>query len=52
MIAQSEVEEVKRYLVPKRELTPKITHTKTTIARSAPFLISKHHLDDTEMYRF
>lgn len=43
----SEIEEVKRYLPPKRELTPKINHTRTTIAKSLPFLITKHHLDDT-----
>jgi hypothetical protein len=47
MIAASETEEVKRYLPSKRELTPKVNHTKIMITKSAPFLITKHHLDDT-----
>jgi hypothetical protein len=34
----------------KTDLTPKITLTKTTITKSAPFFIRRHHLDDTEMY--
>ena len=33
-----------------KQLTPKVTHTKTTITKSTPFLIRKHHLDDSEMY--
>ena len=32
----------------RRELTPKITAVRNNIAKSTPFFISKHHLDDTE----
>lgn len=34
----------------KIDVTPKVTLTKTTIVKSSPFLISRHHLDDTQMY--
>ena len=34
----------------KTQLTPKITLTKINITKSTPFLIRRHHLDDTEMY--
>lgn len=37
-------------LKPKAEVTPKVTLTKTSIVKSSPFLISRHHLDDTQMY--
>lgn len=33
-------------LKPKAEVTPKVTLTKTSIVKSSPFLISRHHLDD------
>lgn len=36
---------------PKKEVAPKITSTIMTISKSTPFLIRKHHLDDSQMYR-
>lgn len=41
------MEEGRSGLRSKKEIAPKITHTKITISKSTPFLISKHHLDDT-----
>jgi hypothetical protein len=31
------------------EITPKVNHTSTAINRSTPFLIRRHHLDDSQM---
>lgn len=31
----------------KKEVSPKVNHTNITISKSTPFLIRKHHLDDS-----
>jgi hypothetical protein len=41
------MEEKQNGVKPKQEIAPKITHTKTSISKSTPYFIRKHHLDDT-----
>lgn len=49
--SQTEREPYRSCLVQcRKEPTPKVTLTKTTIVKSSPFFITRHHLDDTEMY--